>query len=699
MRKELNLNDEDFAALAEEAKNRIVSYYPQWTDYNYHDPGITILELFAFLKEIQLYRINFVGEKHKQKYLKLLGIQKRHMSPSRVQVKIQSKKTLLLPGLTRFYASQIGFESSQPKLLIADDIKCCIYQEESGAGIVDRKQMGSDRALHIPVFGKAAERGSCFYIGFEEALPTGQELSLFAEVWNEYETKRSLIEKAISFFPLAELSFEFYGSRGFTKIKQVQDETYGFLQSGPITFFLEENMKPAAIKGQEGYFLRIVLKNSMYDVPPVLTGITMNMTEAVQRMHYALCQDIPYKTTDGWGSCRIGKNSLNMENIAVLLKKGNKCRLLDNYDYTEEENRIKISFPLEVCQEEPDCVRILSWSFFFDAGQILGKGNGMPRQEFKLEETSLLYDSFQIMIEEPGEEGVFYDWEKAEDFIGSSPMDRHYVLDLEKGCLLFGDGIHGMVPRGRIIITQYVTSKGMDGNVTAGKISRMEEKYRFLKVLNKKDASGGDAEESLEHCFMRAQEQIQVNGGFVTSADYEEAVKRTPGLMIASCRAIFLETEEKKGEQEKGEVVTIAVKPFSNKKNPGLSQAYLDNMEAWLEQGRMIGTKLHLISPEYIKIHLFIEGNGKNNFIYDKEKIIEALETYFHPFASRFGGTVSYSAIYELLDMLPVLSQVGALSIDAVGKVKRTFAGDVILPPNGLISPEDIEYNININED
>lgn len=696
MRKELNLDNEDFAALVEEAKNRIVSYYPQWTDYNYHDPGITILELFAFLKEIQLYRINFIGEMHRQKYLKLLGIKRRHMEPSRVQVKIQSKKTMLLPGLTRFYASQTGFESSRPKLLIADDIKCCIYQEESG-GIVDRKQLGSDRMLHIPVFGKEAERGSSFYIGFGEALPAGQELSLFAEIWDGYETKRSPIEKDSSFFPLAELSFEFYGSRGFSKIRQVQDKTFGFLQSGFITFCLEEDMVPAVIKGQKGYFLRIVLKSSMYEVPPVLTGITMNMTEAVQRMHYALCQDIPYEERDGWGSCCTDKNNLNMENIAVLLKKGKECRLLDGYDYTEEESRIKITFPLKECKEKPDCVRILSWSFFFDAGQILGEGNGLPFQEFKLEETALLYNSFQIMIEEPGEEGVFYDWEKKEDFIGSSPLDRHYSLDLEKGRLLFGDGIQGMAPRGRIIITQYVTSKGMDGNVTAEKISRMEGKYHFLKVLNKKDASGGDAEESLEHCFMRAQEQLQINGGFVSSADYEEAVKKTPGLMIASCRAVYLETEEKKGE--KGETVTIAVKPFSNKKNPVLSQAYLDNIEAWLEQGRMLGTKLHLISPEYIKLHLFIEGNGKNNFIYDKGKIIEALEAYFHPFASRFGGMVSYSAIYELLDGLPVLSQVGALSIDAVGKVKRTFAGDVILPSNGLISPEDIEYSININED
>lgn len=36
--------------------------------------------------------------------------------------------------------------------------------------------------------------------------------------------------------------------------------------------------------------------------------------------------------------------------------------------------------------------------------------------------------------------------------------------------------------------------------------------------------------------------------------------------------------------------------------------------------------------------------------------------------------------------------------MDVAGNhVERSLGGDIILPPNGLLSPEDIHYNININ--
>ena len=34
--------------LVDEARRRIVRYSPDWTDYNVSDPGITLIELFAW---------------------------------------------------------------------------------------------------------------------------------------------------------------------------------------------------------------------------------------------------------------------------------------------------------------------------------------------------------------------------------------------------------------------------------------------------------------------------------------------------------------------------------------------------------------------------------------------------------------------------------------------------------------------------
>jgi hypothetical protein len=44
-----------------------------WTDHNAHDPGITLMELFAWIAEMDIYQINRVPDRHKRKFLALVG--------------------------------------------------------------------------------------------------------------------------------------------------------------------------------------------------------------------------------------------------------------------------------------------------------------------------------------------------------------------------------------------------------------------------------------------------------------------------------------------------------------------------------------------------------------------------------------------------------------------------------------------------
>lgn len=69
-----NLDDQTFADIMEYALGRLPWLCPAWTDHNAHDPGITILELMAWYKEMQQYHMNVVTEELKQKFLKLLGV-------------------------------------------------------------------------------------------------------------------------------------------------------------------------------------------------------------------------------------------------------------------------------------------------------------------------------------------------------------------------------------------------------------------------------------------------------------------------------------------------------------------------------------------------------------------------------------------------------------------------------------------------
>lgn len=71
-----NLDNKTFKQLVEEAKKRIPIYAPQWTDHNPHDPGITLIEVFAWLVEMQIYNLNIVSDDAMWTFLRLVGIKK-----------------------------------------------------------------------------------------------------------------------------------------------------------------------------------------------------------------------------------------------------------------------------------------------------------------------------------------------------------------------------------------------------------------------------------------------------------------------------------------------------------------------------------------------------------------------------------------------------------------------------------------------
>jgi hypothetical protein len=62
-----------YAELVEQAIARIPSLAPTWTDHNPSDPGIMLIELFAWLSEMLHYRIDTIPEAHYWAFLALLN--------------------------------------------------------------------------------------------------------------------------------------------------------------------------------------------------------------------------------------------------------------------------------------------------------------------------------------------------------------------------------------------------------------------------------------------------------------------------------------------------------------------------------------------------------------------------------------------------------------------------------------------------
>lgn len=83
-----NLDDRQFADLAAEMQARIARFAPEWTNHNAADPGIMLLELFAWLTESTIYRINRVPESSRMRFLEVLGGFFSPAEPATVRVAI-----------------------------------------------------------------------------------------------------------------------------------------------------------------------------------------------------------------------------------------------------------------------------------------------------------------------------------------------------------------------------------------------------------------------------------------------------------------------------------------------------------------------------------------------------------------------------------------------------------------------------------
>lgn len=105
-----NLDNKTFDELVEEARALIPVYAPEWTDHNIHDSGIMFIELFAWLVEMQIYRLNRISDRSQRKFLKLLGIPKlKPAKPAKVELTLTLKpdqEPTVIPAGTKVAATE-----------------------------------------------------------------------------------------------------------------------------------------------------------------------------------------------------------------------------------------------------------------------------------------------------------------------------------------------------------------------------------------------------------------------------------------------------------------------------------------------------------------------------------------------------------------------------------------------------------------
>ena len=81
------LDDRSFNDIVEEAISMIPRYAPEWTNHNPSDPGITLIELAAWMTDLLIYRLNQVPDRNYVAFLNLLGVKLRAPRAARALVR------------------------------------------------------------------------------------------------------------------------------------------------------------------------------------------------------------------------------------------------------------------------------------------------------------------------------------------------------------------------------------------------------------------------------------------------------------------------------------------------------------------------------------------------------------------------------------------------------------------------------------
>ncbi|MEU5908821.1 putative baseplate assembly protein [Micromonospora sp. NPDC047467] len=126
-----HLDDRGFLDLVTEARERIRQSCPAWTDLSAHDPGMALVEAFAHLTEVMIYRLNQLPEKAYVSFLNLLGVARHAPTAAWADVRFTRSGTdrgaVRIPAGLRVAAARgadprpVVFVTTEPALLPAGE--------------------------------------------------------------------------------------------------------------------------------------------------------------------------------------------------------------------------------------------------------------------------------------------------------------------------------------------------------------------------------------------------------------------------------------------------------------------------------------------------------------------------------------------------------------------------------------------------
>ncbi len=616
------IDDRDHAALVRDTLALAAVHAPEWTHTGPSDPGVTLVELFAFMAESLLYRANLIPERSRLKFLQLLGIGLRPAQPARALVQFNNeageRKTLTLASGLPLQAGAIPFltdtgldlppvsgrvvfkrtvGSPDPALL---DYYRQLY-EATGQDL-----SGSDAGVEPILYDSVQVDDLPAAIDLSaETVDGALWIALLAATPDEVEKANARSELAgrtlsIGLVPQpAETSARLQPGRpaAAPPVLRVYAPKVGAGGTGtPGVYIRLDATTPEGFPEQAG-ILQVTL-------PVAADAIgTWPETEPLE----AGVGELPPQLTDDDVAARV-VSWLRVDGLATagvrLAWAGTHCAAV--------RQRSRVS------------------------RELLQPGDGAPEQRRNLSHGQVLADSLQLLV--AGQPWALTDELEAAPPEGQ-PGATLFALDAESGEIRFGDGARGARPaNGAEISARFDWALGAAGNVAAQAIKLGPTLPPGVKVSNPRAASGGLDAESAADGEKRIPLVLRHRDRAVSADDFDAIVRETPQADVGRVEVLPAWHPELSpglpGDQPG--VVTCMVIPRQDPRRPDYPLPNADFIDAicdHLAPRRLVTCEVLLRGPVYagLWISVGIELHAGQGVAEVRERVKAALKAFLAP--------------------------------------------------------------------
>lgn len=582
------LDTRTFEELVQLARLRIPRYAPEWTDFNDSDPGITLVQLFAWLTEMMLYQMNQVPERNYIKFLKLLNMELRPAQPAVAHLTFTAQAGAEVESVRR--RSQIAAQPPDGGDLLIFETKAGLdlirlpltdIQVYDGVAftVVTPANNASDTSFRP--LGWVPQVNSALYLGFSQTdpaavgrpFPREMRFRVFLPLAAQAGVAQNCKDAQQPPTPPVKLAWEYKPTADAVRWRRLnvyEDESVAFTREGYI--LLEGPAKIAATR--EG-----------------------KVTEA----RY-------------WLRCRLDSGSYSAGRAPEI-------------DFIRSNT-------------------VSAQNLFTVYEEIVGISEGHPDQTFELQHTPVQPGSLDLWVEVEEEEPQH--WEQVQDFLDSDADTRHYVLNATTGETRFGDGRRGRIPvaGAEIIAREYRYGGGTAGNVGTGLINTpLTGLMGVEKVTNERPAVGGRDEQKVEELREQAPRVLRSRNRAVSVEDFAALARQAGG--VARATAIPLAHPDHPGVQVPG-AVTVVIVPDSDDVPPRPSSDQIRSVCRYLDRFRLLTTEVYVKGPDYraIKVEARVAAKPYAAFDAVAQDVIAALNAYLDPLGrqSSNGNTTNSNA-------------------------------------------------------